>query len=98
MRRTAFILLACGIVLALASAALASPKFSASFRMTYLTERPGAPTGQAPLMTWSDPGAPKDVPKPIKRIDMTFHPGTSFDTSALTRCQASDDEIKLKGG
>jgi hypothetical protein len=98
MRRTAYILLACGIALALASAALASPKFSASFHMAYLTERPGAPTGQAPLMTWSDPGAPKDVPKPIKRIDMTFHPGTRFDTSALTRCQASDDEIKLKGG
>jgi hypothetical protein len=91
-------LLAGGIALALAGAAFASPKFSATFHMAYLTEKPGAPTGQAPLMTWSDPGAANDVPKAIKRIDMTFHRGTSFDTSALTRCRASDDEIKLKGG
>jgi hypothetical protein len=92
------VLLAAGIALVAGGVALASPQFTATFRMTYLTQKPGAPTGQAPLMTWSDPGAANDVPKPIKRIDMKFHPGTSFDTSALTRCHASDDEIKLKGG
>jgi hypothetical protein len=98
LRRAALTLLAATIALVAVASAFASPKFSATFHMAYLTEKPGAPTGQAPLMTWSDPGAPNDVPKPIKRIDMKFHPGTRFDTSALTRCQASDDEIKLKGG
>jgi hypothetical protein len=48
-------------------------------------------------MTWSDPGAPAGVPKTIKQIKLRFHPGTHFDTSALARCQASDDEIKSKG-
>lgn len=90
-------ILAAGIVLAAAGAALASPQFSATFRMTYLSQRPGAPTGQVPLMTWSDPGAPNGVPKVIRRITMKFHPGTRFDTAALARCRASDAEVLSKG-
>jgi hypothetical protein len=77
------------IALALAGLALASPQFAASFDMTYLSRTPGAPSGQVPLMTWSDPGAPAEVPKAIKRIELTFHRGTHFDTSALPRCRAT---------
>jgi hypothetical protein len=95
--RTALALLAASISLVSAGVALASSSFSATFRLTYLSREPGAPTGQAPLMTWSDPGAPEEVPKTIKRIELRFHPGTRFDTSALARCRASDDDIKSKG-
>lgn len=97
LRRTAFALLAASVALAVAGVALASSRFSATFHMAYLSREPGGPTGQAPLMTWSDPGAPAEVPKTIKRIDLRFQPGTRFDTSALARCRASDDEIKSKG-
>jgi hypothetical protein len=91
------VLPAAGIALVAAGVALASPQFTATFRMTYLTQKPGAPAGQVPLMTWSDPGAPNGVPKVIKRITMKFHPGTRFDTSALARCRASDAEVLSKG-
>jgi len=97
LRRTAFVVLATGIALAATGGALASPQFSATFHLTYLSSHPGAPSGQVPLMTWTDPGAPAEVPKVIKRIELTFHPGTRFDTSALARCRASDAEIKSKG-
>ena len=89
--------LAAVIVLTTASLAFASPQFAATFHLTYLSRTPGAPSGQVPLMTWTDPGAPAEVPKTIKRIELTFHPGTRFDTSALPRCHASDDQVKSKG-
>jgi hypothetical protein len=77
------------IALTTASVAFASPQFSATFHLTYLSRTPGAPSGQVPLMTWTDPGAPAEVPKTIKRIELTFHKGTRFDTSALPRCRAA---------
>jgi hypothetical protein len=90
-------LLLASMALIAAGAAVASPQFSATFGLTYLSHTPGAPSGQVPLMTWTDPGAPAEVPKTIEKIELTFHPGTRFDTSALARCHASDDEIKSKG-
>lgn len=78
------------MALVAAGLAIASPQFSASFDLTYLSRQPAAPSGQIPLMTWTDPGATAEVPKVIKRIVLTFHPGTRFDTSALARCHASD--------
>jgi hypothetical protein len=95
VRRTVIALLA-GLVV-LAPAAVASSSFSSSFQLGYLTHRPGAAAGQAIRMTWTDPGAPNQVPKTIQRIDLHFHPGTRFDTSALPRCRASDARIKAKG-
>jgi hypothetical protein len=92
------ILAAIAIAFAAAGLALASPQFSATFDLTYLSRTPGAPSGQVPLMTWTDPGAPAKVPKTIKRIELTFHRGTTFDTSALARCHASDAKILSTGG
>jgi len=83
---------------ALLIAALASPQFSSTFDLTYLSRVPGAPSGQEPLMTWTDPGATDAVPKIIKRIKLTFHKGTEFDTAALARCHASDAKILSSGG
>jgi hypothetical protein len=77
--------------------ALASPQFSSTFDMTYLSRVPGAASGQVPVMSWSDPGAPNGVPKVVKRIVMTFAKGTRFDTGALPRCHASDARLKSDG-
>ena len=77
--------------------ALASPQFSSTFDMTYLSRVPGAASGQVQAVTWSDPGAPAQVPKAIERIKLTFARGTVFDTSALPRCHASDAQLKAKG-
>ena len=91
-------MVATAIALLTAGVALASPQFSATFDLTYLSRTPGAASGQVPLMTWTDPGAPAEVPKTIKRIELTFHKGTRFDTSALARCHASDKKILSTGG
>jgi hypothetical protein len=48
-------------------------------------------------MTWDDPGALGGAPKAIQRIDLRFHPGTRFDTTALPTCDASDLAVKLLG-
>ena len=85
------------VILVAGALALASPQFSSSFDMTYLSRVPGASSGQVPVMTWSDPGALNGVPRIIKRIEMTFARGTRFDTSALARCRATDAELKAKG-
>jgi hypothetical protein len=77
--------------------AFATPQFSSTFDMTYLSRVPGAASGQVPEMTWSDPGAPNGVPKVIKRIVMTFAKGTRFNTGALPRCHATDAELKADG-
>jgi len=95
--RIAVVSVVAAIAVAAAGVALASPRFSATFALTYLSRAPGAPSGQVPLMTWTDSGAPAEVPKAIKRIELTFHPGTRFDTSALARCHASDAVVKSKG-
>jgi hypothetical protein len=83
---------------AIAIVALASPQFSSTFDLAYTSRVPGAASGQVPLMTWSDPGAPNGVPKIIKTIQLTFHKGTKFDTKALARCHAQDDKILATGG
>jgi hypothetical protein len=97
LRRAAVAVLMTSMALTVAGLALASPQFSATFDLTYLSRHPGAPSGQIPFMTWTDPDAPAEVPKVIKRIELTFHRGTQFDTSALARCRASDETIKSKG-
>jgi hypothetical protein len=97
MRRIALALAAASLALTAVGLAHATSRFSATFDLSYLTREPAAPAGQALLATWSDPGAAARVPKTIKRIDLTFHRGTRFDTSALARCRASDAEVRSKG-
>jgi hypothetical protein len=97
LRKTAVLLLAACVLGVAAYAASASPRFMASLELTYLTTKPGVSSGFTTLMTWTDPGAPAGVPKVIKRINFRFPRGTIFDTSALPRCAASDQTIKIRG-
>jgi hypothetical protein len=97
LRKTAVLLIAACVLGVAAYTAQASPRFKASLELTYLTTKPGVSSGFTTLMTWTDPGAPSGVPKVIKRINFRFPQGTTFDTSALPRCTASDQAIKTMG-
>jgi hypothetical protein len=73
--------------------AIASPQFSSTFALTFSTATPGAPSGLDVSAAWSDPGAVNGVPKAVTKLEFTGPPGTTFDTSALPRCRASDEDI-----
>jgi hypothetical protein len=84
------------LVIALAAAggvAIASPQFSSTFALTFSAASVGSPSGLDLSATWSDPGAVNGVPKAVTKMKFVGHPGTRFDTSALPRCSASDEDI-----
>ena len=83
-----------GMLLAATGAvAFASPQFSSTVALTYSSQAPNSPSGLDVSASWSDPGAPNGVPKAVTKIEFSGHPGTRFDTSALPRCRASDEDI-----
>ncbi len=63
MRKTAVLVLVSCMVGSGAYAADASPRFKATFHLTYLSHQPGVSTGLTTLMTWSDPRAPAGCPR-----------------------------------
>ena len=73
--------------------AIASPQFSSTFALTFSSATPGSPSGLDVSATWSDPGGANGVPKAVTKIEFVGPPGTKFDTSALPRCRASDEDI-----
>ena len=75
------------------TAALASPQFSSTAAVTFASATPGSPTGLDVHAAWSDPGGVNRVPKQVTKMEFVGHPGTKFDTSALPRCRASDEDI-----
>jgi hypothetical protein len=91
------VLASLALALATVAAALASPQFSSTFEMTYLSPRAGASGGIHTLMTWSDPGEPGAKPKRVTQIRFGFHPGTRIDTRALPQCHASDTKVHIEG-
>src|SRR3954447_19035717 len=48
-------------------------------------------------MTWADPGEPNAKPQQVRKLTLAFPAGTRIDTSAFTRCKASDAQVKAKG-
>jgi hypothetical protein len=48
-------------------------------------------------MTWSDPGEPGGKPNRVTKIELLFNRGTKIDTSAVTRCRASDAAVLRQG-
>lgn len=65
--------------------------------MTYLSRAPSAASGLETSVTWTDPGELGGKPPAIQRIALQFASGTTFDTSALPACAASDDALKRDG-
>ena len=78
---------------AVAGLAFASPQFSSTVALTFSSATPGSPTGLDVIATWTDPGGANGVPKAVTKIEFVGNPGTKFDTSALPRCRASDEDI-----
>jgi hypothetical protein len=93
VRRPLGWLLAIPLAAGTGAVAIASPQFSSTFALTFSSATPGSPSGLDASATWSDPGALNGVPKAATKIEFAGHPGTKFDTSALPRCRASDEDI-----
>jgi hypothetical protein len=84
---------AVGTALVLAVSALASPQFTSTVALTFSSATTGSPSGLDVHASWSDPGAVNGVPKSVTKMKFVGHPGTRFDTTALPRCRASDEDI-----
>jgi hypothetical protein len=95
--RAALVLLAAAIVLASATAGLASPQFTSSFELAYVPSSAGASAGIDTLMRWSDPGEPGGKPRRVTKIMLLFERGTRIDTSAVSLCRASDAAVLRQG-
>ena len=93
MRRFLGWLVAVPLVAAAGGVAVASPQFTSTVGVTFSSANPGSPSGVDVLAAWSDPGGVNGVPKAVTRMEFVGHPGTRFDTSALPRCTASDEDI-----
>jgi hypothetical protein len=95
--RKALALLAGPLALLTAGSVIASPQFAATFQMTHSPSTAGSSAGIETLMTWSDPGEPGAKPKRVTKIELLFNPGTKIDTSAVTRCRASNADVLRQG-
>jgi hypothetical protein len=86
-------LLAIALAAGAGGVAIASPQFSSTVGLTFSSATPGSPTGLDVIAKWSDPGGVNGVPKAVTKMEFVGNPGTRFDTSALPRCRASDEDI-----
>jgi hypothetical protein len=93
MRRLLAWLAAIALVAGMGAVASASPQFSSTFALTFASQTAGAPSGLDVHAAWGDPGGMNGVPKAVTKMEFVGNPGTRFDTSALPRCRASDEDI-----
>jgi hypothetical protein len=91
------LLTAGALALVIVSAAPASPQFAATFEMTYSPTKAHSSAGIHTRMTWSDSGEPGGKPKRVTKIALLFNSGTKIDSSAVTRCRASDATVLRQG-
>src|SRR6476620_7813615 len=82
-----------GLRAATGATAIASPQFSSTVALTFSSATPGSPSGLDVNASWSDPGAANRVPKAVTKMEFEGNPGTKFDTSALPRCRATNEDI-----
>lgn len=83
-------------MLATTGIALASSQFKQTANVTLTATKPNASSGVKAVVFSSDPGAPFAQPQGLKVLTVTFPAKTTFDfkSKALTRCKASEAEIK----
>lgn len=77
--------------------AVASPEFDAGYTAKFTTSKPSSSSGLRFSITFTDPGEEGGRPKQLRKAVILLHPGTRVDTSALTKCTASKEEIGSKG-
>ena len=85
----------------LAAALLASPAAGGSrpradFAMDFSAKRPNAATAIHLKILYKGPD-PRAKPSPIRKIVLQAPKGTRFDSKALPRCYASDEELRAYG-
>lgn len=81
---------------ALPAAASAGSKPRADFALDFSARKPGVPTGIHLQILYK--GSSSDAkPSPIRKIVIATPKGTRFDTSALARCGATDQELMAEG-
>jgi len=82
------------LALAVAGIALASEQFVQTYKLTYTTASEKATTGVNTLFTAADPGEANQTPKAARRVTITFHKGTTFDTTVPVRCNKTDQQVQ----
>jgi hypothetical protein len=91
-------MLAAGAALLPAGAAGGYAADSGSEYTLGLTARqPGAPTGIDLRVLYRNPNDPDGKPPPLEEVRLELPAGLRFDTAAVARCEASDDELRTLG-
>ena len=89
-------LAAAGALALLAQPAAGGSRPRADFSMGFTAKRPGAATGIHLHILYKGRD-PKGKPSPIRKIVLRAPKGTRFDTHALPRCGATDQELLAQG-
>ena len=76
-----------------AAAAIASPQFSSTVALTFSSATPGSPSGAGRERRVERSGRGQRRAEGGHEDRVRGNPGTKFDTSALPRCRASDEDI-----
>jgi hypothetical protein len=95
-RRTAALVLTAAAACAPAAAARAATTPRGDFRLEFGVHKPGKPTTLHLHLRYKGPD-PAGKPSPIRHIVMRAPEGTRFDSTALPRCTASDEELRADG-
>ncbi|HEX8067145.1 MAG TPA: hypothetical protein VF520_11525 [Thermoleophilaceae bacterium] len=69
----------------------------ADYRQQFTTPVPGASTGTDTEILYKHPDDPDAKPIPLRREVFTFPAGTTFDSSVVPACTATDIEVALQG-
>ena len=95
MQARLILVLVAGIAAMLPATARAGPR--ADYRQAFTTPVPDASTGTDTRILYNNPSDPAAKPIPVRREVFTFPKGTSFDSSVVPDCTASDLELELLG-
>lgn len=93
--RRAFVVLAA--LAGMAVPALASEQRAATLEALFTPSTGGAAAAVDLHMTWADPGEPNGKPQQVHKLRLAFPAGTRIDTAAMTRCTATDKQVRAKG-
>lgn len=79
------------------SGASAEAGHRADFSLGLTSSAPAASTGLTISVRFKAPDDPEAKPPPVKGVVLDAPAGTRFDTTTVTRCEASDAELRARG-
>jgi hypothetical protein len=80
-----------------AGAASATTGKRADFSLGFAPASPGTRAALALHVVYKAAGDPNGKPSPIRKVVIAAAPGTRFDTGAVAKCTATDDQLKAEG-